>query len=106
MLSMLTVLPLSVPGAGTSLGEYSLVSNKVLISVDLPRPDSPVCQSMSEDDDGSMGDELDREKWDHPKDRAQLTDYHSDELETTPVSQLQLIHFSSLRAHLTLLLWT
>jgi len=41
-----------------------------------------------------------------PKDRAQLTDYHSDELETAPVCQLQLIHFGSLKAHLTLLLWT
>lgn len=48
---------------------------------------------MSTDDDESMGDGLNEDKWERPKDRAQLTDYHSDELETAPVSQLQLIHF-------------
>lgn len=41
MLSICTVLPLSVPGAGICFGWYSGVSNRVLMRVDLPSPDSP-----------------------------------------------------------------
>jgi hypothetical protein len=56
ILSILTVLPLSTPGAGTALGWYSLVSNRVLIRVDFPRPDSPVCQFCSAAMDTSRRD--------------------------------------------------
>lgn len=40
--SICTVLPLSWPGWGIDLGWYRGVSKRVLMSVDLPRPDSPV----------------------------------------------------------------
>ncbi len=41
MLSICTVLPRSEPGFGICFGSYSLVSNRVFMSVDFPRPDSP-----------------------------------------------------------------
>lgn len=92
MLSMLTVLPLSVPGAGTFLGWYSLVSNRVLMRVDLPRPDSPdISQSLQvlPSFERANGEAVDQgsPRLRHaiaPKDRAQLTNDHSDELESAP----------------------
>lgn len=56
ILSILTVLPLSTPGAGIALGWYSLVSNRVLMRVDFPRPDSPICQFCSAAMDTSRQD--------------------------------------------------
>ena len=66
--SICTVLPRSVPGSGTTLGWYSFVSKRVLMSVDFPKPDSP---------DISFGAGLKG---------TVRTDNHCDELEPPPVS--------------------
>jgi hypothetical protein len=48
MLSIATVFGRSVEGGSGSLGGYKVVLNSVLISVDFPRPDSPVQARVSE----------------------------------------------------------
>jgi len=43
ILSMATVLGRSAAGGRGSLGGYRVVLKRVLIKVDFPKPDSPVC---------------------------------------------------------------
>ena len=47
MLSIETVLGLSVEGCKGSFGGYKVVLKRVLIRVDLPRPDSPANEPVS-----------------------------------------------------------
>lgn len=83
---MPTVLPRSVPGGGAALlarcsRSNSLFSNKVLINVDFPSPDSPDEQSRFSIDN--------REDQHHTN---PLTNHHCSELETSSVLISRLGH--------------
>ena len=86
MLSIPTVLPRSVPGGGAAFLDRcsrsnSLFSNKVLIKVDLPRPDSP---GNSGEKGVGVSIPIKATATDLLVEEGILTDYHGGELESSP----------------------
>ena len=86
MLSIPTVLPRSVPGGGAAFLDRcsrsnSLFSNKVLIKVDFPRPDSP---GNSRETGVGVSMSVKATATDLLVEEGILTDYHGGELESSP----------------------